>query len=222
MGWATVYRLGGRRPPDPRTSVGCSHRSVASSQPERSQRSGSVGSRAAYRLHVQFPVAAAACPVCGHRQSSPRIVLGARRRLAPRCSDECRNSSGKWNTDWLCVRCRRQAVHYRGTDGHIHQLSWDNAAWRHLDLTANFGGPAALDAPPTGYVFLGELHVQYLGTDGHIHEFWWNGQWQHQDLTTRTGAPLALTGPSAYVLQKTQHVVFIARNNHIIELLWEP
>jgi hypothetical protein len=71
-------------------------------------------------------------------------------------------------------------------------------------------------------VFLGELHVQYLGTDGHIHEFWWNGQWQHQDLTTRTGAPLALTGPSAYVLQKTQHVVFIARNNHIIELLWEP
>jgi hypothetical protein len=116
----------------------------------------------------------------------------------------------------------RQFVHYRGTDGHIHQLSWDNAAWRHLDLTANFGGPAALDAPPTGYVFLGELHVQYLGTDGHIHEFWWNGQWQHQDLTTRTGAPLALTGPSAYVLQKTQHVVFIARNNHIIELLWEP
>jgi hypothetical protein len=59
----------------------------------------------------------------------------------------------------------RQFVHYRGTDGHIHQVSWDqNAGWRPLDLTANYGGPAALDAPPTGYVFLGELHVQYLGT----------------------------------------------------------
>lgn len=121
-----------------------------------------------------------------------------------------------------------QFVHFRGTDGHIIQLSWDNrAGWRPRDLTDNFGGPPALDAPPTGYVFPfggeNELHVQYLGTDGHIHEYWWNGgQWQYRDLTITTGAPLARSGPSAYVLQNTQHVVFVARNNHVIELRWIP
>jgi hypothetical protein len=122
----------------------------------------------------------------------------------------------------------RQFVHFRGTDRHIIQLSWDeNAGWRPRDLTDNFGGPLALDAPATGYVFpfAGELemHVQYLGEDSHIHEYWWDGgRWQHRDLTNLTGAPVALTGPSAYVLGNTQHVVFIARNHHIIELRWEP
>jgi hypothetical protein len=116
-----------------------------------------------------------------------------------------------------------QFVHYRGTDSHIHQVSWDpNAGWRPRDLTDNFGGPLAADAPPTGYVFNGELHVQYLGIDSHIHEYWSDGNWQHQDLTIRTGAPLARTGPSAYVFRNTQHVVFIATNSHIIELLYAP
>jgi hypothetical protein len=122
----------------------------------------------------------------------------------------------------------KQFVHYRGIDGHIHQLSWDqNAGWQHLDMFARYGGAPALDAPPTGYVFTfaGELemHVQYLGTDLHIHEYWWNGgQWLHQDLTTLTGAPSAGSGPSAYVLQNTQHVVFFSNNNRVIELRWEP
>jgi hypothetical protein len=62
-----------------------------------------------------------------------------------------------------------------------------------------------------------------VGNDGHIHEYYWSdGQWHYRDLTIQTGAPLALTGPSAYVLQKTQNVLFIAYNHDIIELRWVP
>ena len=121
-----------------------------------------------------------------------------------------------------------QLIHYRGTNGHVYQLWWDSTGWHPLDMTANFGGPAAVSgASPAGYVFPfeGTLHVDYLGTDSHIHEYWRDGSgWHYNDLTNATGAPLAISNPTAYVFpaQNTQHVVFNAANHHIIELFWVP
>jgi hypothetical protein len=90
-----------------------------------------------------------------------------------------------------------QFVHYRGTDGHIHQLSWDsNAGWHHFDLTAHVGGPLSA-CRPTGYLFPHEntLHVVYTGQeDGHIYEFLRDSRWHPpNDLTIATGeAPSAI------------------------------
>ena len=123
---------------------------------------------------------------------------------------------------------RTQLVHYRGIDGHIHQLLWNGGGWQHLDLTATVGGAAASSgARPTGYAFPfeGTLHVNYLATDGHVHEYWRDGTgWHHNDLTAATQAPLAISNPTAHVFaaQNTQHVIFIADTHHVIELFWVP
>ena len=68
-----------------------------------------------------------------------------------------------------------QHVVYRGTDGHIHELWWDNAGWHHNDLTAAAGAPASV-SDPAGYMFdaQGTQHVIYRGADSHIHELWWS------------------------------------------------
>ena len=69
-----------------------------------------------------------------------------------------------------------QHVVYRGSDQHIHELRWDTHGWRHNDLSAATGAPAAADlSDPHGYTFpaKGTQHVVYAGSDGHIHELWW-------------------------------------------------
>jgi hypothetical protein len=119
-----------------------------------------------------------------------------------------------------------QFVHYRGPDGHIHQLSWDgNAGWHpDFDLTANIGGPLGA-GPPTGYVFPFEntLHVVYTGQDRHIHEFWRDSSgWHPNDLTIATRAQEALGPPVGYVSKNEQHVVFISYGYGITVLRWVP
>jgi hypothetical protein len=66
-------------------------------------------------------------------------------------------------------------VVYRGTDNHIHELSWDSNGWHHDDLSVAAPAPDAA-GDPTGYMFnaLGTQHVVYRGTDNHIHELWWD------------------------------------------------
>jgi hypothetical protein len=125
-----------------------------------------------------------------------------------------------------------QHINYLGTDGHIHELWWNyDNGWHHNDLTIAAAGPApAADGRPTGYVYRPNetQHVNYRGTDGHIHELWWdNNGWHHHDLTIATDAPPAFGDPTGYeftpnVGQGTQHVVYITRDHHLIELQWAP
>jgi hypothetical protein len=87
---------------------------------------------------------------------------------------------------------KTERVVHRGTDGHIHELSFDGA-WHHTDLTSTAQGDApdsagdpvagSLYGPPAAYVF-------FRGTDSHIHELSFDGVWHHTDLTgTAQGGP---------------------------------
>jgi len=120
----------------------------------------------------------------------------------------------------------RQIVSFAGTDGHLHQLTWDGA-WHTQDLTATVGGvPPSPGAVPTGYLFPSEgtLHVNYLGVDQHIHEYWQDDAgWHPNDLTAAAGALPSRSHPTAYVMpDRTQHVVFVDDDRHVVELYWLP
>jgi hypothetical protein len=96
------------------------------------------------------------------------------------------------------------------------------AGWRHNDLTAAAGAPAAA-GDPAGYTWDVDKteHVVYRGVDGHIHELWFNGAWHHNDLTVAAGnAPAAVSDPAGYTwdVDKTEHVVFQGNDAHIHEL----
>jgi hypothetical protein len=123
-----------------------------------------------------------------------------------------------------------QHVHYRGVDGHIHELRWgsDTNGWHYRgNLSALTGAPQAA-GDPRGYVFVQQdtQHVVYQGVDGHIHELWWDsGTWHHNDLTLRTSAPLAGSDPTGYTfryLRNSQHVIYNSAEHHIVELAWTP
>lgn len=116
---------------------------------------------------------------------------------------------------------------YRGSDFHIHELSWRSGlSVQHNDLTVAAGAPIA-QYGPTAYVLErdGTQHVVYMDADFSIHELWWSSSsgWQHNNLTAATGAPVAhLSLPDAYPFQGqyTQHVVYVAGDGHVHELWW--
>ncbi|MGB8508163.1 MAG: serine hydrolase domain-containing protein [Pyrinomonadaceae bacterium] len=72
---------------------------------------------------------------------------------------------------WGYVRADRvSAVVYRGTDGHIHELSLRGEQWQSLDLTLTAKAPSCA-SNPMGYVRAdGVTAVVYQASDGHIHE----------------------------------------------------
>jgi hypothetical protein len=120
---------------------------------------------------------------------------------------------------------RARHVDYLGQDGHIHELSWDHAGWRHLDLTAAAGAPDAGGAPH-GFRFAGTRQAIYRGVDNHIHELSWDGaQWRDADLTAATGAlPTQWAQPMGYAFEThgSQHVIYGGDNAHVMELVWTP
>jgi ribosomal protein S18 acetylase RimI-like enzyme len=119
-------------------------------------------------------------------------------------------------------------VVYEGNDAHIHDLyySYNAGAWRHTDLSAAAGAPAAA-APPFGYTWSVDntQHVVYEGSDSHIHELHFSSGagWGHTDLTAATGAPPAAGPPNGspngytWSVDNTQHVVYEGNDSHIHE-----
>src|SRR5207249_4735202 len=65
-------------------------------------------------------------------------------------------------------------------------------------------------------------HVVYRGADGQIHELFLStkagGKWAHANLSAQANAPKAAGDPDAYVLSKTQHVVYRGADGQIHEL----
>jgi hypothetical protein len=85
----------------------------------------------------------------------------------------------------------QQHVNFVGTDGHIHELWFDNA-WHHNDLTVATKAPLAwpgsrIDGYETAYDR--QQHVNFIGSDGHVHELWFNGSWNQNDLTANASIP---------------------------------
>ena len=104
--------------------------------------------------------------------------------------------SGSWNVNDLTAATNAQTaagipngyvftangvsgmhVVYRGTDGHIYELYWQNGDWNVNDLTAATNAPAAA-GDPNGYMFTADngvsgMHVVYPSPDGQIDELYW-------------------------------------------------
>jgi hypothetical protein len=75
---------------------------------------------------------------------------------------------------WYNTNADKIHVLYRGTDGHIHDLSWTpgGGAPAHVDLShASYAPPAA--GAPFGFSGPTHQHVVYRGTDKQIHEIRW-------------------------------------------------
>jgi hypothetical protein len=148
--------------------------------------------------------------------------------------------SGSWNTNDLTAATNAQTaagkpsgyvynaqammhVEFRGIDGHIYDLWWQNG-WNVNDLTAATNAQTAA-GDPSGYIFdaQGTQHVVYLGTDNHIHELYWENGWSTNDLTAATNAQTAAGNPNGYVFdtQGTLHVVYRGSDAHIYDLWWQ-
>jgi hypothetical protein len=150
--------------------------------------------------------------------------------------------SGSWSTNDLTAATNAQTavgkpsgyvynadgmmhVEYRGIDGHIYDLWWQNG-WNVNDLTASTNAQTAA-GDPSGYMFdaQGTQHVVYLGTDNHIHELSWENGWSTNDLTAATNAQTAAGNPNGYVFTANgvsgMHVVYRGVDSHIHELYWQ-
>ena len=121
----------------------------------------------------------------------------------------------------------QQHVNYLGTDNHIHELAYIGS-WKHNDLTALAGAPAAVPGSAIdGYstTFNNQQHVNYLDGAGHVHELYYISSWKHNDLTQLTNAPAAAPGSSIDGYQTAfnnqQHINFVGADNHIHELFYD-
>lgn len=119
---------------------------------------------------------------------------------------------------------KSQHIVYRGRDNHIHELWFHrNSGWHHNGLTLGLGAPLAISGPH-GYTWDVDKtqHIIYRGEDNHVHELWFHQKsgWHHNSLTLDLDAPLAASGPYGYTwdVDKTQHVVYRGKDNHIHEL----
>lgn len=126
-----------------------------------------------------------------------------------------------------------QHVDYVGGDGHVHELWWSPAGWRHNDLTVAAGATAAFPTTsPAGYAFesgpfqpVATQHVLFVGTDQHVHELWRDPSgWHVDDIAARAGAPAIVGDPAAFVEvdEGTQNVFYLSDAHEIVELRWTP
>ncbi len=91
-------------------------------------------------------------------------------------------------------------IAFRDGRGAIHELLDLDGTWRHADLSAHTGCPAAA-ADPVGYAPADHEHVLFRGEDDGVHELCFDGRrWVHHALSSQTGAPVAVGRPAgAYV-----------------------
>jgi hypothetical protein len=121
-----------------------------------------------------------------------------------------------------------QHVYFRGTDDHIHELSWDRRGWRHRDLHAGVNAPLAKGDPAaTVSLRAGGKHVVYVGVDGHVHELASAGgqtDWRHTDLNAVTRTTATVEGnPTVTSLEKkgTRHIFFRGEGGKVHEVSFE-
>jgi Fungal fucose-specific lectin len=119
-------------------------------------------------------------------------------------------------------------VVYRGTDGHIHEISLPvGSGWVHGDLTTIAGADLAA-GDVTAYVtdVDSTVRVVYWTTNGDIGEISLvpGHSWTYGKLTQQVGAPAAVGDPMGYVnsFDETARVLYRTAAAHIQELSLPP
>jgi hypothetical protein len=115
---------------------------------------------------------------------------------------------------------------YRGTDRHIHLISWTGAETpHHEDLSGACGAPDAEGDPVAGYSQLHDAHgVVYRAGDGRLIELYWPGNNPVQFWVPSAEAPPAVSDPVAFnnLSTNTRHLIYRSTNDHLYELSWVP
>ena len=122
-----------------------------------------------------------------------------------------------------------QRVAYRGTDKHLHVLTWAKSTglWKDVDVTTKLHLSATVSSDPRVSFDISEVpiqaHLYYLGSDKHAHEVILYGQagtgsWRHVDISKAARITPALGGVvhpvGTYRLvarTTTGHVLFLER-----------
>lgn len=123
-----------------------------------------------------------------------------------------------------------QQIAYAGpmnANGHIYELvMYQDHPWSVEDIMQQTIGAA----PADGFALVafdwkaaGTKHLVYTGRDGHLHELsaGTTGLWSYIDLTQTTNTPPAanaLLAAYAFESGKTQHVVYVSGDGHVLEL----
>jgi hypothetical protein len=116
------------------------------------------------------------------------------------------------------------AVVYRGSDNHIHELSQpisSAARWHDTDLTVAAGAGAVTDGDPMAYVRSEDKNAVVYRKEDHIFELSQMGEaWLVRNLSAEVfTSAMARGNPMAYARKdKLNAVVYRDDNNHIREL----
>jgi len=91
------------------------------------------------------------------------------------------------------------AVIYRGTDNHLHEIGLRGSVWEYNDLTSVSGLHSSLAGDPIGYVRTDDVNtVVYRATDNHIHELALTAggapPWVDTDLFAASGETVSAAG----------------------------
>jgi len=109
---------------------------------------------------------------------------------------------------WYWAQEGSRHISWRDAAGRIHELLDLDGTWRHADLSAQTGCPAAA-SDPVGYAPADHEHVIYRGTDGGVHELCFDGtRWLHHPVSAAAEAPNAAGRPDGAYLAEGHTLVY--------------
>jgi len=124
-----------------------------------------------------------------------------------------------------------QHVYFVASSQHLHQLYYDSAKadakWHDEDLTGfTNGGLAAAGSALSSFAMAnGTQHVYFVADNQHVHQLYYNNaKWHDEDLTgfTNGGSAAAGSALSSFAMANgTQHVYFVASNQHLHQLYYD-
>ncbi len=208
---------------------------------ELSLESGSGWSYGDLTVHASAPPAAGRPRGYVSPDLVPRVVY---RGADGHIHEISLNRSGAWSTGdlsalsgapdaegdpcgYVSAGDRTARVVFRGSDGHVHEISLTpGSGWSYDDLTVRSGAPDAA-GDPWGYLSLRDetARVVYRSDDGHVHEISraLGGGWSAGDLTDISGAAAASGDPHGYVSSGgTCRVVYRDADGQIHEISCTP
>jgi cell division protein YceG involved in septum cleavage len=124
-----------------------------------------------------------------------------------------------------------QHVYFVADNQHVHQLYYNNTKWLDEDLTGftNGASAAAGSALSSFAMANGTQHVYFVASSQHLHQLYYDSakadaKWHDEDLTGFTNGGLAAAGSalSSFAMANgTQHVYFVADNQHVHQLYYD-
>jgi hypothetical protein len=113
------------------------------------------------------------------------------------------------------------------SQGHVHELYYNNSGWSNLDLTAKTGGPPATYQGGMAAFYTvnkqDQFHVYFVDdTSSHVQQLYFNGtSWVDQDLTVFSGGPTAFPyAMSGFAIGNLQYVFYVGTDYDVHELYY--